>query len=45
LNTGFVDVFRKKYPDEVGAYTFWTYMGNARASNIGWYWASFITLK
>lgn len=32
----FVDTFRNFYPDEKGAYTFWTYMSNARAKNVGW---------
>lgn len=36
LEEGFVDSFRKLYPDKEGAYTFWTYMRNARASNVGW---------
>ncbi|XP_016954831.1 recombination repair protein 1 isoform X2 [Drosophila biarmipes] len=36
LALGFVDSFRHLYPDRKGAYTFWTYMGNARARNVGW---------
>ncbi|VDM40561.1 unnamed protein product [Toxocara canis] len=36
LNAGFVDVFRSLHPDKAGAYTFWSTMHNARASNIGW---------
>lgn len=36
LSYGFVDTFRHFHPDEVGAYTFWTYMSNARAKNVGW---------
>jgi len=24
------------YPNETGKYSFWTYMGNARAKNVGW---------
>ncbi|BFF94255.1 recombination repair protein 1 [Drosophila madeirensis] len=36
LGLGFVDTFRHLYPDKKGAYTFWTYMSNARARNIGW---------
>jgi exodeoxyribonuclease-3 len=35
LESGFVDVFRYKYPEEV-AYTYWNYMFNARARNVGW---------
>ena len=33
---GLVDAFRYRYPDTVGAYTWWSYMGGARARNIGW---------
>ena len=36
LNTGFTDTFRKIYPDKEGAYTWWSYMFNARANNAGW---------
>jgi len=36
LGEGFVDSFRRLYPDVTGAYTFWTYMMNARAKNVGW---------
>lgn len=36
LGLGFVDTFRELYPKEVKAYTFWTYMGGARAKNVGW---------
>ncbi|XP_017023960.1 recombination repair protein 1 isoform X2 [Drosophila kikkawai] len=36
LDLGFVDTFRHLYPDQKGAYTFWTYMSNARARNVGW---------
>lgn len=32
----FVDTFRHFYPNRTGAYTFWTYMGGARAKNVGW---------
>lgn len=37
LAEGFVDTFRKLYPEKTGAYTFWSYMGNARSKNVGWY--------
>uniref|UniRef100_A0A4Y0BPR9 DNA-(apurinic or apyrimidinic site) endonuclease n=1 Tax=Anopheles funestus TaxID=62324 RepID=A0A4Y0BPR9_ANOFN len=43
LSFGFVDTFRKLYPDQKGAYTFWTYMGGARAKNVGWRLDYFIT--
>lgn len=36
LEAGFVDSFRELYPEETGKYTYWTYMGNARAKNVGW---------
>ena len=36
VENGLVDVFRYRYPDTVGAYTWWSYMGGARARNIGW---------
>lgn len=36
LEEGFVDSFRHLYPEKTGAYTFWTYMGNARSRNVGW---------
>jgi exodeoxyribonuclease-3 len=36
MDSGFVDSFRHFYPDQTGAYTWWSYFGNARASNTGW---------
>ncbi|MEZ7729094.1 MULTISPECIES: exodeoxyribonuclease III [unclassified Granulicatella] len=33
---GLVDAFRYLHPDTVGAYSWWSYMGGARARNIGW---------
>lgn len=36
LASGFVDTFRARYPDRTGAYTWWSYMRNARATNAGW---------
>ena len=36
LANGFVDTFRAKYPDRRDAYTWWSYMANARERNIGW---------
>jgi exodeoxyribonuclease-3 len=38
---GLVDAYRHLYPEREGAYTWWTYRGDARARNIGWridYW-------
>ncbi|XP_076862812.1 DNA repair nuclease APEX1 isoform X2 [Brachyhypopomus gauderio] len=36
LAAGFTDSFRELYPEQTNAYTFWTYMMNARAKNVGW---------
>ena len=36
LEAGFTDTFRYLYPDRTGAYTWWSYMYNARANNAGW---------
>lgn len=36
LSCGFTDSFRKLYPDTTGAYTWWSYMFQARAKNAGW---------
>ncbi len=36
LEAGFTDTFRHLYPDKAGAYTWWSYRSNARASNAGW---------
>ncbi|XP_054271392.1 DNA-(apurinic or apyrimidinic site) endonuclease isoform X1 [Macrosteles quadrilineatus] len=36
LEQGFVDTFRHLYPEKEGAYTFWSFMGNARSKNTGW---------
>lgn len=36
LSEGFTDSFRKLYPDREGAYSWWSYMANARGRNIGW---------
>jgi exodeoxyribonuclease-3 len=35
LESGFSDAFRVLYPDKV-QYTWWTYITNARARNVGW---------
>jgi exodeoxyribonuclease-3 len=35
LDAGFVDTFRHFHPDTV-KYTYWNYMFNARARNVGW---------
>ena len=36
LENGFTDTFRKLNPDVTGAYTWWSYMFNARQNNAGW---------
>ncbi len=36
LNSGFTDSFRYFYPDKTDMYSWWSYMGNARARNTGW---------
>mgnify|MGYP000948397362 FL=1 len=36
LAAGFIDSFRYLYPEQTGAYTWWSYMFNARAKNAGW---------
>lgn len=41
LAAGFIDTFRAAFPDQAGAYSWWTHWANARARNIGWridYW-------
>ncbi|XP_058037053.1 DNA-(apurinic or apyrimidinic site) endonuclease isoform X2 [Ahaetulla prasina] len=45
LEAGFVDTFRHLYPDATNAYTFWTYMMNSRAKNVGWRLDYFIISK
>ncbi|MCL2530194.1 MAG: exodeoxyribonuclease III [Coriobacteriia bacterium] len=36
LDAGFTDTFRHLYPDLAGAYSWWSFRGNARANNTGW---------
>ena len=45
LSNNFVDTFRYKYPDKEEAYTWWSYMGNARQKNVGWRIDYFIVSK
>lgn len=42
LSAGFVDTFRRLYPDKI-EYSWWSYRFNARAKNIGWRIDYFIT--
>lgn len=36
IATGYVDTFRQLHPNEVGAYSWWSYIGGARSRNVGW---------
>lgn len=36
LDAGFIDSFRYYYPDLTGAYSWWSYLRNGRATNAGW---------
>lgn len=36
LESGFVDTYRHLYPEQIGAYTWWSYRFNARKNNAGW---------
>lgn len=36
LDAGFLDSFRHFYPDKADAYTWWSYMFQARSKNVGW---------
>lgn len=36
LESGFTDSYRYFYPEKTGAYSWWSYMYNARANNAGW---------
>lgn len=43
LENGFVDTFRHFYPDLKDAYSWWSYMGQARSKNVGWRIDYFVT--
>lgn len=45
LGAGFTDSFRYLYPEKENEYTWWSYMGQARAKNIGWRIDYFIVSK
>lgn len=36
LDLGFTDTFRHLYPEQTGAYSWWSYMFHAREHNAGW---------
>lgn len=36
LDMGFADSFRRLYPEQTGAYSWWSYMFHAREKNAGW---------
>lgn len=41
LDAGFIDTFRYFFPEQTGAYSWWSYMFHAREKNAGWridYW-------
>jgi exodeoxyribonuclease-3 len=45
LESDFIDTYRYFYPDQVDAYTWWSYMGAARTKNVGWRIDYFCTTK
>jgi exodeoxyribonuclease III len=45
LDSGFIDTFRHFYPDQEGAYSWWSYMAKVRERNIGWRIDYFIVSK
>ena len=45
IASGLVDAFRYLHPHTVGAYSWWSYMGGARARNIGWRIDYFVVSK
>ncbi len=36
LDSGFIDTYRYFYPDQTGAYSWWSYRFHARENNAGW---------
>lgn len=36
LDSGFIDTYRYFYKDKENAYTWWSYMANARSKDVGW---------
>lgn len=42
-NAGLTDTYRYFYPNKTGVYSWWSYMGAARANNVGWRIDYFLT--
>lgn len=36
LSSGFIDTYRHLYPEQTGAYSWWSYRAGARERNVGW---------
>ncbi len=36
LDAGFIDTYRAAFPEQEGAYSWWSYRAGARARNVGW---------
>jgi exodeoxyribonuclease III len=36
VTAGYIDSYRALYPEQKGAYSWWSYIGGARARNVGW---------
>lgn len=36
VTQGYVDSYRALYPEQTGAYSWWSYIGGARGRNVGW---------
>ena len=45
LDANFTDSFRYFYPEKEGAYSWWSYMGQARDRNVGWRIDYFVVSK
>ncbi|MET1247782.1 exodeoxyribonuclease III [Sporolactobacillus sp. STCC-11] len=45
LDNGFVDSYRSLYPEQTGAYSWWSFQFNARQRNIGWRIDYFVTSR
>lgn len=45
VESGFIDTYRYFYPDKEGVYSWWSYMFQARAKNVGWRIDYFVASK